>query len=84
MQYAYFVFRSVTHGQKAKAAADRLGIGARLQRSPRALSESGCAYALTVRQSQMERLAAALHREDALISGIYLKRPDGSFERVRL
>ena len=82
MQYAYIIFRSVTHGQKGKAAADRLGIPAALQRSPRELSASGCAYALVLRASLLDRLLPALEREKALFSGVYLHRPGGGYERT--
>ena len=82
MQYAFIVFRSVTHGQKGKAAADRLGIRSALQRSPRELSPSGCAYALALQARDLDRLLPALERENARISGVYLRRPDGGYERT--
>ena len=82
MQYAYIVFRSVTHGQKGKAAADRLGIRAALQRSPRELSTSGCAYALALRVRDLDRLLPVLERENAVFSGVYLRRSGGGYERI--
>lgn len=81
MLQAYLIFRSVTGGQRAKAALDRSGIASRLQRSPRQIAENGCAYALTVSGRDLDVTRQLLRRERIAPSSVYIRRTDGSFER---
>ena len=82
MQQAYLVFRSVTGGQRAKGIMDRAGVPASLQRSPRQLSQNGCAYALTVSAQNLNRALRQLRAEQAEPESVYLRRSDGGYERV--
>ena len=76
-----FVVRSVTAGQRGKAALERRGISARLLRSPGGLSENGCAYALYVRRRELRR-AARLLEEARVEAPAYCMQPDGSYQRA--
>ena len=80
----YMIFRSVTHGQAGKAALDRGQIPAKLIRSPRALSPEGCAYALILRERDLDRAAELLRQADARVAACYRRSRDGSFERLML
>ena len=82
MLQAYLVFRSVTSGQRALAALERSAIPCRLQRSPRQISEKGCAYALTVSEQNLNRSLGLLRQERILPTGVYLRSADGGFERA--
>lgn len=82
MFQAYLVFQSVTGGQRAKAALERYGLSCSLQRSPRQISKNGCAYALTVSDRGLHRAIQQLLQERITPMGVFLRRPDGSFEKV--
>lgn len=79
MNEVYFVFRSVTHGQRAAELLEHSGVSGRLQRSPRAISPSGCAYALVLRGRDRRRAEAVLRREELPYRGPYLRKDNGSF-----
>ena len=82
MQQAYLVFRSVTGGQRAKGILDQAGLPSSLRRSPRQLSQNGCAYALTVSAQNLNRALRQLRAEQAEPESVYLRRSDGGDERV--
>lgn len=82
MYQAYMIFRSVTAGQRAKALLDASGLPCQLRRSPRQLSPAGCAYAMTVREADLDRALRFVRGGNMKAEAIYLRRPDGSFERV--
>ena len=79
MNAVYVIFRSVTHGQRAAELLEHYGVSGRLRRSPRALSPSGCAYALVLRRREQARAEAVLRREGPVYSGPYLRQTNGSF-----
>ena len=79
MSEIYYIFRSVTHGQRAAELLERYGVSGRLQRSPRAVSPSGCAYALVLRGGDRARAEAILRREELSYQGPYQRRMNGSF-----
>ena len=78
----YLIFRSVTGGQRGKAALDRRGLRCALGRSPRQLAPGGCAYALTVRRADLAAAMDILDKERAEPQNVFLRMPDGSYERV--
>ncbi len=78
----YFTVRSVTPGQKGRDALNRAGIRCRLLRAPAAAAPQGCAYVLTVRQSDAPAAAAVLDRAGVRVEGRWLRRGDGSFVRA--
>lgn len=80
----YLTVRSVTPGQKGSAALRRGGIAHRLVRAPRAIAPEGCAYALTVRGSDLKKAVSLLEGEGVAIRGVYLRQEDGSFGRAGL
>lgn len=82
MYQAYMIFRSVTAGQRANALLDAVGIPCQLRRSPRQLSPAGCAYAMMVRESDLYRARQLLRSGDLDVEAVYLRKPDGRFERV--
>ena len=78
----YFTVRSVTPGQKGRDALNRAGLRCGLLRAPAVTAPRGCAYALAVRRADASRAAAILDRAGVRTEGRWLRRPDGSFERV--
>ena len=82
MYNVYWILRSVTPAQKASAALNRIGLQHRLLRAPRILAPEGCAYALTLRERDLERARILLEREAAPAEAVYLRLGDGTFQRV--
>ncbi len=82
MYDVFFVLRSVTRAQQAKAALEEEGIACFQRRSPRGLSQTGCAYALCVSTRDMEAAERLLKRRAPEYQGPYLRRLDGSFTEV--
>ena len=82
MHQAYLIFRSVTGGQRAKALLEGSGIPCELHRSPRQLSEHGCAYALTLSERSLPAALRMLRRDRIEPVGVYLRRIDGTYERA--
>ncbi|MBO4212045.1 MAG: DUF3343 domain-containing protein [Oscillospiraceae bacterium] len=82
MYNVYLTLRSVTPGQKASVALRRVGLRHQLLRAPRAIAPGGCAYALALREGDLNRALRLLEQSNVTVQGIYLHLTDGSFERV--
>ena len=81
--YELFVtFRSVTYGQKGRDVLTQNGIRCRLQRAPREIAPSGCAYALALSERDGNLARAILERAGIRSAGSWLRRSDGSFVRL--
>lgn len=82
MYNVYWILRSVTPAQRASAALNRIGLQHRLMRAPRSLATGGCAYALTLRERDLDRASALLSREAIPPEAIYLRLSDGTYQRI--
>ncbi|MBQ1372323.1 MAG: DUF3343 domain-containing protein [Oscillospiraceae bacterium] len=82
MYHVYLTLRSVTPGQKASSVLQRFGVRHQLLRAPRIIASGGCAYALVVREGDLNRVLSLLEQSNVAVQGIYLRLTDGSFERV--
>ncbi len=60
MNAYYFTFRSMTKAQEAAMELSKLGISATFSRSPKAVSDLGCGYAVRVDLSGGWSVARAL------------------------
>lgn len=63
MTYYLILARSVTFAQRMQRALDRVGIGSRIFRAPRELTDLGCAYALKIAVKDLREALTVLHRE---------------------
>ena len=73
----YFTLRSVTAGQRGRDALEREGLRCALQRAPREIAPSGCAYALAVHAPEERRAMEVLERRGVRTEGRFLRRADG-------
>ena len=82
MESYWITFRSLTHAQRAARLLEHSGLTVTLVKAPQALSENGCAYALTLRRPTE---ALALLRQGKLRFGrVFRRSASESFEEVRL
>ena len=63
MEHYLILARSVTYAQRMQRALDRAGIGRRVFRAPRDLTNLGCAYALKLAPERLREALAVLHGE---------------------
>lgn len=77
-----FTFRSLTQTQTAQRLLRQQGILASIQRSPKALSKHGCAYALTVTEAQLYEALSSFRARNLQFSGLYRKLGPQNLEEV--
>ena len=82
MDSYWITFRSLTHAQRAARLLERSGLTVTLVKAPQALSDSGCAYALTLRRRPEEALAL-LRKNNMRLGRAFRRDAEGSFEEVR-
>ena len=63
MEHNLILARSVTYAQRMQRVLDRGGIGSRIFRAPRALTDLGCAYVLRLASGDLQQALLILHRE---------------------
>ena len=80
MNEFYFTFRSMTAAQQGSMELGMYGIPAAFLRTPRALSELGCGYAVRVGPGDGQRAAAALRRSGIRFEKIIQTGPGGPKE----
>ncbi len=64
MRYYLIICRSVTYAQRAQKALEEAGIRSRMLRSPKGLTERGCAYALQVKPSLFSKALTCLYEKN--------------------
>lgn len=73
-------FRSVTFAQRAERALRNHRIEARLQRTPKHLTERGCGYCLRLQELHVPMAMEILGREKLSYEKLYALSSDGSVE----
>lgn len=71
-----FTFRSVTPAQRGEGALRREGITVYLRRTPAAIADRGCGYALLVRSGDLYRTAQILRRQERSFERVYHQNGD--------
>lgn len=64
MEHYLIIARSVTFAQRMQKALGRSGVRCQIFRAPRELTDSGCAYAVQIRTSDLNIALQVLHREN--------------------
>ena len=73
-------FRSVTFAQKGERLLQRAGIGCRLLRTPRSLSERGCGYCLQLGKREAVAGVAILQKNGIRYEKVYAPGERGELE----
>lgn len=84
MVYYLIVCRSLTFAQRTATALERAGISAHIQRSPRAISGSGCSHSVKVSQRNLSQALVVLNRVGLSPEQVYITSGDGSYREVSL
>ncbi len=74
-------FRSLTHAQRSARLLERRGMTATVVKAPQGLSNSGCAYAVTLRGRPEEALAL-LRKNNMRLGRLFRRGADGAWEEV--
>lgn len=82
MEYL-IIARSVTYAQRMQRALERAGIRCRLFRSPRELSDTGCAYAIRIPVLDLADALSVLHKESLDPVQVFVSQ-DGFYQEVIL
>jgi len=82
MEYYLIIARSVTYAQRMQRALEKTGIRCRIDRAPRDLVESGCAYVVRVNGNDLAAALMILHREKLQPLSVFISR-DGYYREVR-
>lgn len=80
--YYLIICRSLTYAQRTASVLERVGIGARVLRSPKAVAQEGCSHAVRVAQHHLNAALMALKRADLTPARVFLGEKDGSFQEV--
>ena len=84
MNVYFITFRSVTPAQRGEGILRKMGIRCVLQRTPRWMQENGCGYCLRLTTESIGDVARILQKAGVPYRKVYLLRPDGNTEEVRL
>ena len=84
MRVYFITVRSVTYGQRAESVLRKGGVSCTLQRTPRWMEEQGCGYCLRLRTDDISLPLRLLRTSQVLFRKVYVQRPDGEVEEVRL
>ena len=84
MLYYLIVCRSLTYAQRTAAALERVGIAARVLRSPRSISGEGCSNSVKISQRSLTQALQVLQRAGLSPKRVYITAGDGSYEEVAL
>ena len=71
-------FRSLTHAQRSARVLERAGITTAVIKAPQGLSNSGCAYAITLRRNP-ETALALLKQNGLAIGKLFQRGTDGRY-----
>lgn len=71
MEQYWIIARSVTYAQRIEKTLSRAGIRARIFRSPRELSERGCAYVVEIPGGALQTALSILRGTDLYPSKVY-------------
>ena len=83
MKHYLIMCRSLTGAQRAQRLLERSLIHASAVKAPKALTRSGCGYAVRVR-SEAEKAVRILRRNEIAIGKIYVSENDEEYREVSL
>lgn len=78
------ICRSLTYAQRTAAVLERVGITARILRSPHELAAEGCSYAVKIPERSLSQALTVLAREELSPKRVYILAADGAFREVDL
>ena len=84
MFYYLIICRSLTYAQRTAAALERAGITARIQRSPKSVTEEGCSHAVKISQRNLTDALVVLKRAELTPKKIYITAGEGTYQEVEL
>ena len=84
MVYYLIVCRSLTYAQRTAAVLERVGIAARLMRSPRIIAGEGCGYSVKIAERNLALALTTLARQGLSPKRVFLQTGDGSYREVGL
>ena len=82
MKNYLFTFRSVTYGQKGERVLKRSGIDCILRRTPKALTNKSCGYALQIKAGDYQRALESLQGAQVQFGKVYAVDYEGNFEEL--
>lgn len=83
MEYM-ITFRSITPAQRAENVLRQIGMGIRIQRTPRWMEEKGCGYCLHIKGNAIHTAVEHLHEAGILYRKVYLLRNNGTTEELEV
>ncbi len=84
MNAYYITFRSVTRAQRGAEILERYGIQFQLRRTPKAIAEQGCGYALYVNSATAPWAVRTLRQNKAAFARIFAADENGPLKEVSL
>lgn len=84
MVYYLIVCRSLTYAQRTAAVLERVGIAARLMRSPRIIAGEGCGYSVKIAERNLALALTFLAKQGLSPKRVFLQNGDGSYREVGL
>lgn len=84
MVYYLIVCRSLTYAQRTASALERVGIAARLMRSPRIIAGEGCGYSVKISERNLAGALSALTRVGLSPKRVFLQAGEGTYREVGL
>lgn len=84
MVYYLIVCRSLTFAQRTASGLERVGIAARILRSPTVISGEGCSHCVRIRQADLTRALQALQKLALSPKRIFVTTGDGNYQEVEL
>ena len=84
MVYYLIVCRSLTYAQRTAAVLERVGIAARLMRSPRIIAGEGCGYSVKIAERNLALALTTLARQGLSPKRVFIQNGDGSYREVGL
>ena len=84
MLYYLIICRSLTYAQRTAAALERVGIPARILRSPKSIAGEGCSHSVKVAQRDLTEALRVLRQAALTPKRIFIATGDGSNQEVAL
>ena len=84
MVFYLIICRSLTYAQRTAAVLERVGITARILRSPRNLDAEGCSHAVKISERSLSLALTVLAREGLSPKRVYILAADGTYREVEL
>jgi hypothetical protein len=82
MVYYLIVCRSLTYAQRTASVLERAGITARILRSPRSISTTGCSHSVKISERRLMDALIVLKRARLTPSRVFVSAVDGTYREV--